>query len=180
MSDQHESAGGPADLIKIGVVTGAHGLHGEIRVLPLTDFPERFATLRQTLLGPDARPTAIRFRGTVKELIICTFDGVEDRTQAEKLRGQYLQVPKSEVYPLPEGSYYIFDLIGLAVIDPEGNPLGTLVEVEHGNAAHDLYVVETAPRKRYMVPAVREFVKEIDLAKGHVVIAPIPGLLEDL
>lgn len=167
------------DLIKIGQITAPHGIGGEVRVFPLTDFPERFATLRQLLLGPAAVPTGVKFKGAVKGLIILQVDGVDDRTQAEKLRGQYLQVPKSEAYPLPEGCYYIFDLIGLSVVDLEGNVLGKLVDVDHTNPAHDLYVVETAPRKRYMVPAVRKFVKEIDLSKGHVVIAPIPGLLED-
>jgi len=169
----------PTDLVKIGLITSPHGVHGQVRVFPLTDFPERFATLRQVLLGPDAHPVGVRFTGTVKNLIILTLDGVADRDAAEKLRQQYLQVPRSEVYPLPEGRYYVFDLIGLDVVDPDGRPLGKLVEVDTGNPVHDIYVVEVAPRKQYMVPAVKEFVKAIDLQKGHIVVAPIPGLLED-
>lgn len=167
------------ELIKIGQITSAHGVHGEVRVYPLTDFPERFATLRTVLLGPDAKPTRIKFRGTVKNLLILQIEGVEDREQAERLRLQYLQVPKSEVHPLPEGHYYVFDLVGLDVIDPEGKPLGKLVAVENTSPAHDIYVVETGLGKRYMVPAVRQFVREISLEKGHIVVAPIPGLLED-
>ncbi|HWI62438.1 MAG TPA: ribosome maturation factor RimM [Symbiobacteriaceae bacterium] len=169
-----------SDLIKIGQITAPHGVRGEVRVYPLTDFPERFTTLRQVLIGPEARPVGIRCRGTLKNLLIVEIDGVADRDQAEKLRLQYLQVPKSEVHPLPEGSYYVFDLIGLDVVDPEGNPLGKLVAVTQESPAHDIYVVETAPRKRYMVPAVKTFVKQIDLPGGKVVIQPIPGLLEDL
>jgi 16S rRNA processing protein RimM len=167
------------DLIKIGQITGPHGIRGEVRLFPLTDFPERFTTLRQALLGPEARPIALRCRGTVKNLIILEIEGVTDRDQAEKLRLMYLQVPKADIYPLPEGYHYVFDLIGLDVVDPEGNPLGKLVDVDRASPAHDLYVVETGLRKRYMVPAVKEFVREIDLEKGRVVIAPIPGLLED-
>ena len=168
-----------AELIKIGQITSPHGVKGEVRVFPLTDFPERFATLRTALLGPEARPVQVRFKGTVKNMIILQVDGAEDRDQAERLRLQYLQVPKSEVHPLPEGHYYVFDLVGLDVVDPEGNPLGKLVAVDSGSPAHDIYVVETAPGKRYMVPAVRTFVREISLEKGRVVIAPIPGLLEE-
>ncbi len=167
------------DLVKIGQITSPHGVAGEVRVFPLTDFPERFAKLRKALLGPDARPVAVNARGTVKNMIILQIDGVTDRDQADKLRLQYVQVPKSEVYPLPPGHHYVFDLIGLSVIDPEGKPLGKLVDVDKSSPVHDLYVVETAPRKRYLVPAVQQFVKEIDLEKGHVVVAPIPGLLED-
>lgn len=172
MSEQEE-------LIKIGQITSPHGVKGEVRVYPLTDFPERFTRLRKVLLGPDARPVGIRCRGAVKNLIILQIEGVEDRDQADKLRLQYLQVPKSEVHPLPEGHYYVFDLVGLDVVDPDGQPIGKLVGVDSSSPAHDNYVVETAPRKRYMVPAVKTFVKEINLEKGHVVIQPIPGLLED-
>lgn len=167
------------DLIKIGQITSAHGVHGEVRVYPLTDFPERFATLRQVLLGPEARPVGVRFKGTVKNLVILAIDGVTDRNEAEKLRQQYLQVPKSEVYPLPEGAYYVFDLIGLDAVDPDGKKLGKLVEVMTDTGVHDLYVVQTEPGKRYMVPAVKAFVKEINLTEGYLVIQPIPGLLED-
>jgi 16S rRNA processing protein RimM len=167
------------ELVKIGQITSPHGVRGEVRVFPLSDFPERFATLRQALLGPEARPVGVRFEGTVKNMIILRIEGIDDRDKAEKLRLQYLQVPKSEVFPLPEGHYYVFDLIGLDVVDPEGKPLGKLAKVEHSSPAHDIYVVEVAPGKRYMVPAVREFVKEISLEKGQIVIQPIPGLLED-
>lgn len=167
------------DLVKIGQITSPHGVRGEVRVYPLTDFPERFVNLRRVLLGDAARPIGVHFRGTVKNLVILELEGVTDRDQAEKLRLQYVQVPRSEVHPLPEGHYYVYDLIGLDVVDPEGKPLGKLVAVDTANPAHDLYVVETAPRKRHMVPAVREFVKAIDLAAGKMVIAPIPGLLED-
>lgn len=166
-------------LIRIGQITAPHGVHGEVRVYPLTDFPERFTTLRQVLLGAEARPVGVQFRGTVKNLVILALEGVTDRDQAEKLRLQYLQVPKSEVHPLPEGHYYVFDLIGLDVVDPEGKPLGKLVNVDSTSPVHDLYVVETAPGKRYMVPAVRQFVRAISLEEGRVVIQPIPGLLED-
>jgi 16S rRNA processing protein RimM len=168
-----------ADLIKIGQITSPQGLRGEVRVFPLSDFPERFTTLRTVLIGPDARPIGVRFKGTLKNLIILEIDGVSDREQAEKFRLQYLQVPKAEVHPLPEGHYYVFDLVGLDVIDPDGKPLGKLVAVDGASPAHDLYVVETAPGKRYMVPAVKEFVKEISLERGVVVIAPVAGLLED-
>ncbi len=166
-------------MIRIGQITAPHGVRGEVRVYPLTDFPERFVRLRRALLGPDARPVGVRYRGEVRGLIVLAIEGCTDRNQAEKLRRQYLSVPRSEVWPLPEGHYYDFDLIGLDVVDPEGAHLGKVVEVDHNSPVHDLYVVETAPGKRYMVPAVRTFVREIDLEQGRMVIKPIPGLLED-
>jgi 16S rRNA processing protein RimM len=175
-------------LIRIGQITAPHGVRGEVRVQPLTDYPERFATLHRALLGPEgserpgaaeARPVEVRFKGTARGQILLQIAGITDRNQAEALRWQYLMVPRSEVYPLPEGHYYIFDLIGLAVVDPAGAPLGKLVDVDRNSPAHDLYVVETAPGKRYMVPAVQAYIKEINLEKGYMVVQPVPGLLED-
>lgn len=168
-----------ADLIKIGQITSSHGVRGEVRVYPLTDFLERFATLKTALLGPEAKPVRVKYRTVVKNMIILSIEGVTDRDEADKLRGQYLQVPKTEVHKLPEGHYYVFDLEGLNVVDPEGNPLGRLVEVNQSSPAHDIYVVETPDRKRYMVPAVQRFIKQIDVPGGKIVIQPIPGLLED-
>lgn len=167
------------DLVRIGQITGPHGVRGAVRVFPLSDFPERYRTLRRVLLGSPDRPVGVRFRGFVKNLVILEFDSITDRNQTEALRGQYILVPRSEVHPLPEGHYYDFDLIGIAVVDPDGNPLGKLVDVDHNSPVHDLYVVETAPGKRYMVPAVKQFVKGIDLTEGKMVVQPIPGLLED-
>lgn len=167
------------ELVRIGQITAPHGVQGAVRAFPLSDFPERFQTLRRVLLGSADRPVGVRFRGFVKNLVILELEGLTDRDQAEGLRGQYLLVPRSEVHPLPEGYYYDFDLLGIDVVDPEGTHLGQLVHVDHITPVHDLYVVETAPGKRYMVPAVKQFVKEIDLAGGKMVIQPIPGLLED-
>jgi 16S rRNA processing protein RimM len=168
-----------SDLVRIGQITSPHGVRGEVRVYPLTDFIERFATLRTALLGPEAKPVRVKYRTVIKNLVILSIEGVTDRDGAEKLRGQYLQVPKSEVFRLPEGHYYVFDLVGLDVVDPEGKPLGRLVEVSRSSPAHDLYVVQRSNGKRYMVPAVQQFVKQIDLPGGKIVIQPIPGLLED-
>jgi 16S rRNA processing protein RimM len=167
------------DLVRIGQITSSHGVRGEVRVFPLTNFPERFATLHTVLLGDEARPVRVKYRTTVKNMIILSIEGVEDRDASDKLRGQYVQVPKSEIFALPEGHFYVSDLIGLDVVDPDGNPLGRLVEVNSSSPAHDLYVVERPDQKRYMVPAVKQFVKQIDLAGGKVVVQPIPGLLED-
>lgn len=167
------------EMIRIGQVTAPHGVRGAVRVFPLSDFPERYRKLRRVFVDGQAEPLQVRFRGFVGRLVILEVEGITDRNQAERLRGQYLLVPRTEVYPLPQGYYYDFDLIGLDVVDPGGNPLGRVAGVDHNSPVHDLYLVETAPGKVYPVPAVREFVKEIDLAGGRMVIQPIPGLLED-
>lgn len=167
----------PDGLIRIGQITAPHGVRGEVRVFPLTDFPERFESLGEVLVGEEARRVRASFQGTVKNLIILRLENISDRNAAEKLRGEYLQVPRAETPPLPKGHYYIFDLVGLTVIDPEGNSLGILTAVEEG-PAHDIYVVTKPDRSIFRVPAVSQFVEQVDMDGRRLVIRPIPGLCD--
>lgn len=164
-------------LVRIGQITSAHGVRGDVRVFPLTDFPERFEALGEALLGEEARRVRVTFRGTVRNLLILKLEGVDDRNAAEKLRGAYLQVARDNVHPPPEGYYYAFQLIGLHVVDPDGQPLGQVLDFENGTA-HDLYVIKQPNGHVFRVPAVAQFVEQIDLEAGRLVIRPIPGLMD--
>ncbi|MDI6895119.1 MAG: ribosome maturation factor RimM [Bacillota bacterium] len=160
--------------ITIGEVTRPHGVRGEVRVRPLTTHRERFLGLGQVYVGGVRRRVrGVRLAG---DEVILSLEGAETRAQAGALRGQLLEVDPEEVFPLPEGEYYWFQLRGLRVLNREGREVGTVVDVEP-NPAHDLLVVEGAGR-RFLVPAVRALVAEIDLAGGRLVINDIPGLLE--
>lgn len=165
------------ELVAIAQLTAPHGVQGQLRAVPLTDFPERLRTLRVALLGDPPRQVGVRFAGEVRGLPLVSIDGVTDRDAADKLRGQYLRLPKGELFPLPPGHFYVFDLIGLAVVDPDGTALGRLHDVERGSAA-DLYVVRLPDGKLARIPAVKAFVERIDLEGGRIVVRPIPGLLE--
>ncbi len=160
----------------VGFISKPHGLQGEVRVYSLTDFPERFAEgARLSLSLPDmpritlhvaqARP----FKGGYLVRFV-EITSVED---ADRLRGGYLQVPIDDRMPLPEDTYYIDDLIGLHVYTDEGRYIGQVEEVIP-NPANDLYRVGDI-----LIPAVSEFVREIDLTTRRVTIHPIPGLLPD-
>jgi 16S rRNA processing protein RimM len=164
-------------LVSVGQITAPHGVRGEVRVFPLTDDPQRFRSLTDAVLGEDARPVRVSFRGIVKNLVILHIEGVADRNAAEKLRGAYLRVPRSRVHPLPPDSYYVFDLVGLTVRGEDGSELGTLAAVET-LPAHDLYVVRQPNGKLFRVPAVAAFIVRIDLPGRQMVIRPVPGLIE--
>lgn len=165
------------ELIAIARIAGPHGVKGQVRVVPLTDFPEHLLRVRRAFIGDPPRPVGVRFSGTARGMPLCAVEGVADRDAAMTLRGQLLRLPREELAPLPEGHFYVFELVGLAVLSTEGERLGTLVDVESGAAA-DLYVVELPDGRRVRVPAVRAFVKAVEPAAGRIVIAPIPGLLE--
>lgn len=165
------------ELVTVGQIVAPHGIRGEVRVRPLTDLPERFRSLKEVLVGEEARPMGVSFSAFHKDQVILWLDGVEDRNAAEKLRWQFLRRRVEDLPPLPEGEYYFWQLVGLEVYSAEGEHLGKTVGFEHG-AASDLYTVQTNGGKRCLVPAVPAIVCEVNPAAGRLVINNLPGLLE--
>jgi 16S rRNA processing protein RimM len=172
----------PGDFVAVGRVTTFQGKRGEVRVLPLTDFPEQFSPgsrLRATKKGA-AKVLEVESVRHDKRFIVLKFAGIQCIDDAELLRGALLEVPKSELVPLPEGHYYIFEIEGLRVVTTEGRYLGKVVRVISGNA-NDVYEVareqsKSGRQETILIPAVREIVKDIDLEFGTVTVNLIPGL----
>ena len=161
--------------VVIGKIVAAFGLKGEVKVVPFTDFPERFKELGEVYIGSEAagRMRSIESVRLHKGSVLIKFEGIDDITAAENLRGAEIRIRESDLVPLEEGSYYIHDLIGLDVLTTEGENLGKVTEVLTG-PAQDVYVTERA-----MIPAVKEFVVSIDLQKKQIVVNPIEGLVQE-
>lgn len=103
--------------------------------------------------------------------------GVDTRNDAERLRGGYIKVPKAEAPALPDGRYYVFDIIGLEVFTTDGRSLGRVANVLQ-TGANDVYVVKPAGGgKDVLIPAVKPVVKRIDLDSRRMVIEPLEGLI---
>lgn len=168
------------ELVSIGQITAPHGVRGEVRVYPLTAFPERWRRLKEVYVGAETAPRRVTWRGWAKgHMPIVLLEGVADRDQAEKLRGLYLRVPLEQTHPLPDpDTFYVFQLRGLAVVDPDGQPLGTVRDVEE-SPANDLLVVERPGGAPVRVPMVRAIVQQVDLPGGRVVVRPLPGLFDE-
>jgi 16S rRNA processing protein RimM len=109
--------------------------------------------------------------------VFVKFQGVDDRNQAETLRGASLMIPREARVPAPADQYYHFEIIGLPAYSETGEPLGEIVDIETF-PAHDVWVIRHAEHE-HLVPAVKAFIKEVDVQNRRVVIAPIPGLFED-
>ncbi len=161
----------------IGKVNRAHGLQGEISVIVLTEFPDRFATTEWVYLGTEFEAEAYRLESYRwhKDKILLTLAGVTNRTQAEQLRGQFVQVPLAEAMPLPEDSYYHYQLIGLQVITTTDQILGPLVNILE-TGANDVYVVDHAGQE-LLLPAIPDVVQSIDLNQGQIVVKLLEGLI---
>ena len=167
--------------ISIGYVSAAHGVKGEVRIVPLTDFPERFSRMDVLCLyinGVLARRlnvSRVRRHESRGELIIES--DISDRNEAERLVGASVLIEPEERVPLPPGSFWVDDLIGLPVVDREGKALG-VVEALHSTGGRELYEIRDENGKQHYIPAVEDFVKEIDLVSGRIRIELIEGLWE--
>ncbi len=167
------------DYVIIGRIVRPHGVRGEVKVRPETDFPERFAHLERVLLVGDAgtgpaRPVGVEGVRRQGALVLLKLAGIEDVDAARTLQGLVLALPWEERMPLPEGSYYLAQVIGLQVRTPDGEVLGTVTEVLR-TAAHDLYRV-TGARGDVLLPATREVVRVVDLERGEMIVDVPEGL----
>lgn len=162
--------------VQVGRILTAHGLRGLVRVLPLTDVPDRHRTLKQVMVRTargEQLMRIVRAEPARQNLWLVKFEGIEDRTAAEKLRGAELFVTDEELPPLPEGRYYIHQIVGLKVRTVDGRDLGPVTEVLH-TGANDVYATEAG-----LLPATDEVVKEIDLEAGTMLVDPLPGMIDE-
>lgn len=163
--------------IAVGRIVRAHGVQGEVSMTVLTEFPERFEETEQVYLGNEFEATPYRLEGFRwhKKNLLLKLSGITDRTQAEQLRQQFVQVPVDEVVPLPDGEYYLFEIIGFQVITTDGEHLGVMTEVIE-TGANDVYVVQDNQRQ-ILLPAIADVVKSVDVVKKQMVVELIDGLI---
>jgi 16S rRNA processing protein RimM len=165
--------------ITIGQIAAPHGCQGEVRVMPVTDFPERFKTTEHVYLslGGLFVEKKVESASVQGNRISLKLAGIDSPEQARRLRGALLQVPRHELWPLQDGAYYHFEIIGLQVVTVDGSPVGEIVEILT-TGGNDVYTVRNLNGEEYLVPALKSIVKEIDTTAGRMVIEPAPGLLE--
>lgn len=173
----------PDDLLLVGRVMRAHGVVGELRVFPITDEPERLGALPQVFVGRDqaqAKPFAVaqgRLHQTKQgTLVVLKLAGVATREAADALRHFDIFAREGDLPPLADEEVYLHDLIGLRVETDTGDPVGTLTDILD-LPGHDVYVVDRDGAE-VLIPAVPDFITEIDLDAERVVVRPIEGLLD--
>ncbi len=167
------------DLVSIGVVSGAYGLKGELKIHPLTDFPERFKLLSLVyLVNRDERVLVeVEKARPYSKGYLIKVKGVDSKEAADSCRGKYLMIPEDQVYPLPEGCYYHFQLKGLEVYDEELGYLGELEDVLE-TGANDVYVIKSIKFGEVLIPAIHGVVLQVDLDAKRMRIKLMPGLID--
>jgi 16S rRNA processing protein RimM len=158
-------SGGGERRIPLAAVAGAHGVKGELRLKLFSDSAESLS--RHQLMyvgGVERRLLSIRDSKNP----VARFEGVDDRSAAEALRGSLVEVDRSELPRLEEGEYYHSDLLGLAAVDVEGRLLGSVVAVENYGAG-DLLEIEAEGGNRSLIPFKTGIA---DLQGGRIVVDP--------
>ena len=151
--------------VVIGKAGAPHGLRGEVRVIPLTDFPERFESLSEVFIGE--RVFHVERVHCHRQFVLLTLAECTSREAAAKLTGELLRVAREDAAPLAEGEFYTFDIIGLAVLDMAGERLGEVTNVLK-TGSNDVYVVKKPDGSELLVPALKNVVREIDIAGGFL------------
>lgn len=181
-------------LLTVARVGRAHGLRGEVTVEVRTDVPERrFVPGAEFRVDPDGAhpPRGVPARAVPSTLVLESvrdhngvlllgFEHITDRASAEALRGVLLQAQlPDDGQDEEEDAWFDHQLVGLSVVDPEGRPLGDVVDVEHPGA-QDRLVVRRPDGELRLVPFVTALVPVVDVRGGRVVVDAPPGLLSDV
>jgi 16S rRNA processing protein RimM len=166
------------DFVVIGLLRRAHGTRGELAVQVETDVPERFSRAGVVLLRHNGTIRSVGIeavRGAGKTLLV-KLEGIDTRDGARALVGAELGVRRQDVRPLPEGTYYVFDLVGCSVVRETGQEIGVVEDVWK-MPANDVFAVRCGSRE-ILIPAVKSVVRRVDLDAGIVYIAEMEGLLD--
>jgi 16S rRNA processing protein RimM len=162
------------DFITVGRITAPLGFKGKVKVQIETIFPQRFSSGEKVFI--DGQPMTITDASWQRDRAILKFSTIDRAEDARRLRGKSIEIPRSQVQPLPEDQYYYFQLIGLEVRTTGGKPLGEIKEILTGES-NDTYVVQ-GTKGEFLIPAIADVVRSVDLERGFMEIEPIAGLLE--
>ncbi len=170
------SADGPVFVV-VGKFRKPHGIRGEIRMSVLTDYPELIAPGKTLYVGPQYQGYTIKSLRWHGGDLLLRLDELPDRTAVEIFRNVMVSMKSSDIPELPEGEYYLHQLVGMEVVTDQDEILGKLEEILV-TGANDVYLVRTAAGKELLLPAIEDVVREIDLEQGMIRVHLIPGLLD--
>ncbi len=170
----------PDDYIFVGKIGRTTGLKGSLTIVPLTSFPERFAGMKKFFLTMEKKTPIeldvdkVEYHG---KLITVSFKGIDREEKARALTGYRITVHKNDRVKLPADHYYIEDLIECEVFDVGGKMIGKMKNVME-MSSNDIYVVDHRG-KEVLIPAISEFIKDIDIENRRITASLINGMLPD-
>jgi len=163
------------DYIKVGKIVKTHGVKGYVKCVPMTDDLERFQELEYVYTEKDHMKRTID-DVYQKGMVYLKLKDIDDMDTAEKFKDTYISILEDQLRELPEDSYYLFDLEGMDVYSTQGEHMGKISEI-YQTGANDVYEVKNKNRT-FLIPAVKDVVKSVDLQGKKMIINVIEGLLE--
>lgn len=170
--DRSTPSGGAGRRVLLGHITGVHGIRGAVLVRSYTAEPEGIADYGPLESEDGATSFEIDVDGATAKGLICRVAGVTDRTQAERLKGTALYVPRDRLPPADEGEYYHADLVGLSAVTEGGEALGIVAAVLNYGAGDILEVRRAGEKRTDLYPMIEGVVVRVDVAGGTIVLAP--------
>jgi 16S rRNA processing protein RimM len=155
----------------VGVIGAPHGVRGEVKVHSRTDVAARFRKGSRLLCDGVGELVIASVRGAA-DIPIVRFEGHSTRTDAERIRGRTLRVPRAEARRAAKNAYLWADLLGLRAETPEGQVLGVVSEVMRAGETDVLVVRADGSRDEIMLPAIASVIREVDVPGGRIVVVP--------
>jgi 16S rRNA processing protein RimM len=164
--------------LELGQIVNVRGLKGEVKVNSFTDDNTKFERLPKVFIKRnkgDLEEHKIEKVSYNKNQVIIKFVGINTIDEAEKLRNSFILVDRDDLGSLPEGIYYIADLIGLDVFTEEGELLGKVDDI-YNTGANDIYVIKDDLGKQRLLPGIKDVIKQVNIEEGKIIVNLIEGL----
>ncbi|WP_322922736.1 ribosome maturation factor RimM [Paenibacillus campi] len=168
--------------LNVGKIVNTHGIRGELKIYPNTDFPEvRFAPGNKLMMRNEdtgaVQEVEIQTSRLQKNMYVIRFKGFGDINEVEQYKGWELRVSKDEAVELEEDEYYFHEIIGCEVITDAGQSLGVIQEILTPGA-NDVWVVKPAKGKDILIPYIHDVVQQINIDDKKIIVQVMEGLLE--
>jgi len=166
------------EYFEVGQIVNTFGIKGFLKVKPFTDDVERFEELKTVYVCKknELKQVEIEEVKYQKDMVLLKVKGIDDLNEAEKYKGLFLKIDRKHAKKLPEGTYFIADLLGLEVYTDEGMLLGKVDDI-FNTGANDVYVIKDELGKQTLLPGTKEVIKQVDLDNEKIVVHLIKGLI---
>jgi 16S rRNA processing protein RimM len=156
------------DYLRVGQIVRVHGVHGDVKIIPLTNDPARFRQLKKAYLETTAgayAPVEVTGARFLPDAVLLHLEGYDTVERAETLKNIYLCVSRDGAVKLSKDTYFIVDLIGCETFDTSGKAYGKVTDVIE-TGAHDVYEIENG---KLLVPALKKLLREVDIEHARIV-----------
>jgi 16S rRNA processing protein RimM len=179
MNEKTDSFQNGEELVRIGQLGAPHGVHGEMKLFPMSDVPGRFDHLKEIVwlgLNGRKRPLLVKQVKPGVAFFFIRFEGIDTPEQAAELTRGYIAVPETSRGKLPVGTFFIDDIVGLTVEDENGAGLGTVKGI-YQTGANDIYEIESRDGD-FLLPALKHIILKVDLEARRLRVRIPEGLRE--